>query len=388
MNVKGRRIHIAGSADTATEPTLLAYAHSLIAEMTTRLAQGGARFLVDFGREPKSGSDASGRAVVFYWTVVETVNAALVGGTAQYMSTQGPILLCLATSKTDAQIPDDRRGLYSGLRTSGAISMEFSPAGWASGAVRRQRQAQLGDILILISGGEGVEHLAREYTRKGKPVIPLDLQLGSSTRDGTGGASKLFSQALRDPALFFSVEKNFSAPELLERTATRQGRTPINEVVSNVLGLLTAIVPPRAFYVRMLNRSLPDFAEVESFFRTIVDPVVREFAFEPLEIGLGDNDYAWMNQAIFEGLHHSQVAFVDLTGLRANCFIELGYALGNGQHVMVSAKDGTTLPFDSSQIETFLWDLSREPKDLQEELKTYWRRNFNKPPIVIPRGLR
>ena len=42
--------------------------------------------------------------------------------------------------------------------------------GWSAGAFRRQRLAQLGDILIGVSGGQGVEQLAIEYSSTGKPV--------------------------------------------------------------------------------------------------------------------------------------------------------------------------------------------------------------------------
>jgi hypothetical protein len=138
----------------------------------------------------------------------------------------------------------------------------------------------------------------------------------------------------------------------------------------------------------MLNKGLAEFKDVEAFFRSVVDPVVSEFGFEPLEVGVGANDYAWMNQAIFDGLYRSQVVIVDLTGLRANCFIELGYALGNAQRVMITARIGTILPFDSSCIETYMWDPQLAAPVLQKELKTYWARNFNRPPLVLPRGSR
>ena len=84
-------------------------------------------------------------------------------------------------------------------------SSEFIEPGWSAASLRRQRLAQLGDILIGISGGEGVEHLAVEYSSKGKPVIPLDMQVGASQRVGSGGAARLFGRALTEPADFFQV---------------------------------------------------------------------------------------------------------------------------------------------------------------------------------------
>lgn len=385
MKLSGRRIHIAGSADPQCDAKVLAYAHCLVDELTRELAKRGALFLADFGREPQS--DGAGPAIIFYWTVIEAVSRALSDHLSSAVNPQGTILKSLVTLKTDTQIPDQRRALYSDLRNAGAVSMEFAPEGWSFGGIRRERQAQLGDILIAISGGAGVEHLAREYVRKGKPVIPLDLQLGSSTKDGSGAAG-LFRTALTETTTFFTVKKGQSAPELLERTRTRQGSTPTADVVQSTITLLETITAPTVFYVRLFNRAVPEFKSVEAFFRQVVDPVVNQFGFDPLEIGIGENDYAWMNQAIFDGLHHSQAVLVDLTGLRANCFMELGYGLGNAQRVMVTAQEGTQLPFDSSCLETYMWNPHSAPALLQQELKKYWQRNFNKPPVVRPRGLR
>ena len=75
---------------------------------------------------------------------------------------------------------------------------------------------------------------------------------------------------------------------------------------------------------------------MEAFFRNTVDPFVTDLGYAPCQMGVGKNDFAWMNQAIFDTLHHSAVVLVDLTGIRPNCFMELGYALGNNQRVIVT----------------------------------------------------
>jgi hypothetical protein len=377
-----------GSADVETSHMMLDYAHSVISKLTQRLAEQGATFLIDLGHEPRSGMEQTGLSIIFNWTVAEAINKALMNGVASPTYAQGRLLATIATSKTDAQIPANRRPLYSNLRDAGAVAMEFAPPGWSSAAIRRERQARLGDVLIAVSGGEGVEHLAQEYVRRGKPVIPLDIQLGASGRDGSGGAVKLFGKALTDAQQFFRVAPDQSGPELLDRTRTHQGETNADQVVSSILRLLNTIIPPRVFYVRLLNKSLPEYKDVECFFRTVVDIVVRDFGFEPLEMGTGENEYAWMNQAIFESLHHSHTALVDLTGVRANCFMELGYALGNEQQVLVTSQlGGAQFPFDSSCIEAYRWDLGLGTTVLQQELKTYWSRNLSRPPLVTPRAL-
>ena len=39
-------------------------------------------------------------------------------------------------------------------------------------------------------------------------------------------------------------------------------------------------------------------------------------------------EHARIDEEIFQKLHHSSVVLADITGMRPNCFIELGYALG------------------------------------------------------------
>jgi hypothetical protein len=388
MKLLGRRILIAGSADVRTPETDLLYAHTLISELARSLATNGAGFVVSFGKEPRLEGREDGPSIIFDWTVAESIHSVLRDGQTQSSGPSGKLIATIATEKTFAQIPQHRRELYDALRSESTVSMEFLEPGWGSGAIRRQRQAQLADIMIAISGGEGVEHLAQEFARLGKQVIPLDLDLGASCRDGSGGGPRLFREALKESSILFNVRPGESGPELLDRSATRGGAVPTTEVTAAVLRLVDALVPPKAFYVRLLNKDLPDYALVEQFFRDVVDPLVAELGLEVLQMGIGVNEYAWMNQAIFDSLHHSHVAVVDLTGLRNNCFVELGYALGRPQRVILTARKGTSLPFDTNSLETYHWDFGRPVDEIRKELREHWARNINMPPIVRPRGLR
>ena len=253
LKLANRRIHIAGSASPETPSETLAYAHRVIAVLTEELAKLDCNFIVQFGGEPKSGPSQSGSPIIFDWTIAESL--------AHYLNDRvvENLILSVATSKTFKQIPADRRSIYDYFRNTGQLWMNHLAPGWHSGAARRKRLAQAGDVLIAISGGEGVEHLAQEYAENGKRVIPRSIQMGSSSNDGSGGAAALFELALANPELFFQVRKSVSPSVLLENTRITERVTPPEVVAASISQLLDAAVPPRVFYVRLLN---PDVARI------------------------------------------------------------------------------------------------------------------------------
>jgi hypothetical protein len=142
------------------------------------------------------------------------------------------------------------------------------------------------------------------------------------------------------------------------------------------------IAPPRAFYVRLLNSKHERFPFVEAFFRSVVDPVVNAAGFDRVEIGTDETEHGFINVGIFDSLHFASVAVVDLTGSRPNCFIELGYAFGRSIRVIVTAEEGTKLPFDADAIPCHFWksNLGDEPR--RKEFSTFWRKNIDRPPLV------
>jgi hypothetical protein len=387
IKVSGRRFHIAGSASKTVDRNLLAFAHSIIAQLTAALLHAGGSVLIDVGKEPlQDESDSNSPSIIFNWTVLEQIGSHLKKGGLPRIDI-GPLVATVASSKTESQIPEPRRDLWEQLKRSGAVMLEFLDTGWSSGAVRRQRQARLGDVLVVLSGSEGVEHLAQVYVQAGKPVIPLDLDLGGSTPGGSGGAARLYGKALSAPREFVRVEDTTQAGVLLADLRTEVGKRPPGEVVEALLRLVEALAPPTVFYVRLLNPEVEGFAAVERFFRNVVDPTVSALGYSPFEAGRNESEYAWMNEEIFDVLHHSSIVVVDVTALRNNCFMELGYALGHAQRVIVTAIRGTRLPFDSEMILTHPWDDATDNQERQQAFKEWWLKHINRPPLVRPRRI-
>jgi hypothetical protein len=380
----GRRVQISGSASGKTDATVVSYAHQVVSRLVKGIMATGGGIVVGIGREPRpDGAAPDAPPMLFDWTALETAAECLKHGFPPWPAESGLPIVVACSEKAVAEIPDNRRPLYEELLRSGRLHVESIMAGSRAAVFVRQRQARLGDALIILGGGTGVEHSADLYLSRRKPVVPFDLVLGASRDDGTGGAMRLAKEARAEPARFFRFSLAHANTEgaALAEIATRNGAAAASDVANRTVSLLTKVARPAAFYVRLLNPDHPKFKIVESFFRDVVDPVVEEAGMRRMEMGTDKNEYAFMNVAIFEGVHFSSVAIVDVTGERPNCFIELGYALRGGR-VLVTAEDGTKLPFDEEMIPCHFWKPGDTVADKKRALVDFWEKNVNRPPIV------
>jgi hypothetical protein len=385
LPLNGRRIQIAGSASGSTDPALVRYAHDVIARLVTKIMTAGGGIVVSAGREPRpEGAAADAPSLTFDWAALEAAAQCLQQGYGAWPPESGLPIVVVSSEKAESEIPDSRRPLYDTLLRSGRLQVESIMPGSRAAALLRQRQAVFGDALVILGGGTGVEHSADLYMSRRKPVVPLDLAIGASRDDGTGGALRLAKQARAEPNRFLRFLPAFAATEgaALAEIATRGGAVPATDIADRAVALLGKIARPNAFYVRLLNAKHPKFNPVESFFRNVVDPVVEEAGMSRVEIGTDKSDHAFMNVAIFESLHFASLAIVDVTGERPNCFIELGYALGNASRVLVTAEEGTKLPFDQEMIPCHFWNASDTFPDSKNALVEFWKKNISSPPIV------
>lgn len=377
------RVQISGSANAKTDPVLISYAHDVVRSLVKAIMTAGGGIVVGIGKEPRpDGASPDAPSLLFDWTALETAAECLKAGFPVWPAESGLPIVVASSEKAVMEIPDNRRPLYEELLATGLLHVESIMAGSRAAAFLRQRQAIFGDALVILGGGTGVEHSADLYLSRRKPVVPLDLALGASRDDGTGGAMRLAKEARAEPTRFFSFSSAYASTEgaALAQIATRNGAAA-PDIADKTTSLLSKVARPSAFYVRLLNPDHPKFPAVESFFREVVDPVVEEAGMRRLEMGADKNEHAFMNVAIFEGVHFSSVAIVDVTGKRPNCFIELGYALRGGR-VLVTAEDGTKLPFDQEMIPCHFWKPGASVAEKKKALVDFWEKNINRPPIV------
>jgi hypothetical protein len=162
------------------------------------------------------------------------------------------------------------------------------------------------------------------------------------------------------------------------------GRKPVVERVSTVIDLLEALEPARAFVVRLLNPAEKDYADVQTFFETVVQPIVEgELGYRMMVVdGRQAYDHARIDQEIFAKLHRSSIVLADITGMRPNCFLELGYALGRGVPTMLMVKDGSPHPFDIYTFAGLHWKTIGSLDDRRRAFRDHWTAIRNRPPLV------
>lgn len=353
-------------------------------DLASEILRAGGGLVLFAGKEPVQDAAVAGSpALIFDWTVLEAVDRASSLGNLPWPHTRPPIILVISEKATN-EIPEHRRTLWEKLLKSGLVRVEYIQPGARSGALLRESQAQFGDVLICVGGGTGVEHLADLYQARHKPIIPLDLALGASREDGMGGAERMNREARANPAAFLRLRPDAAASgaALLVAAGTRSGSVEIGKVVTSVMELLAAIDRPNAFYVRLLNNKAGEYPVVERFFRDVVDPVIGKIGYRRIEMGTDPTEHGFINIEIFERLHFSELAIVDVTGLRPNCFIELGYALGNRIPSIVTAQEGTVLPFDQNAIPCHFWNLGSGTETNRRRLLEFIEKNIGRPPIV------
>lgn len=381
----GRRVQISGSASQFTDCRLVEYAHALVSKLAREILHEGGGLVLSVGKEPRPSTAAGvSPSLVFNWTVLDTAADCFRNGGCRWSNVSGPPIQVVTSEKAVSEIPDDRLPLWHELLDGGFVNVEYIQPGARSAAMIRERQVQLGDILLLLGGGTGVEHSARLYMDRRYPVVPLDLPLGASREDGTGGSMRLSAEARNDLSKFFSLQPAFAgtAGARFAGLSTRDGSEDVKTVVSKLIELFQILCPPIAFYVRLLNPAVIAFSRVEEFFRNVVDSVVEEAGFMHLEIGTDPTKEPFLNVAIFQNLHFSSVAVIDLTSERPSCFIELGYALGRSIKVIMTAEEGTILPFDSHDIPCFFWKPGVDDNERRKALKEFWQKYIDRRPLV------
>jgi hypothetical protein len=377
----GRRVHIAGSVaeDQGVASTEdVNQARDFVQSLTAELMRAGATFVVPVDDEKfRSGDNLP---ICFDWLIHKTIKENLFRRPREAATLDKlPLIVAVQHYKTEGQIPKEYTALWDELKGSDHVYIENANR-WNMNSKRLELQALHGEILITLGGTEGVVHLANLYHDAGKPVIPLNFPITHADK----GSRKLFDLALTREysERFFRAELGTPVHGLINKI-NFMPRNDTTHRVQTVMELLKALDRPIVFGVRLLNTTHEKFASVEDYFEGVVKPVVESLGFKLVIVdGKTSSEESIINLEIFTKLHRSNIVIADMTGERPNNFIELGYALGRGHRVMVTAEEGTRNPFDIQPVPTLFWKSSAPLTERKDALLNYWRANIMRRRIV------
>jgi hypothetical protein len=376
----GHAIQIAGSIfDNATLADAES-AHVLVRNLTRKLISRNATIVTMVDEEPilRLGNPPLSR--VFYWDILEAVSDVASERRCCHDSEVLAHVVCSGQSLR--RIPAKRMPLWKELLRSGAVSLYTIPAEWTSSYLVREKQESLSDALVVLGGHQGVEQLVSMYQRHGKLVLPLDVPLGSSAGRECSAAIRYHKKALDEPREFIPNADSSNASEIAALSCDGWAGKP-SKHADSIVAFLERLVVPKVFCVRLMNEKAEDFQSVDWFIEEVVLPVAKSRGYTVHQIGRGRTSSQFLNTEIIKGLNESSIVIADMTGSRLNCYFELGYGFGIGRKVLVTAIEGTKMPFDTDKIPCLFWSKNAGLKSLRHALNDFWSKNVDRTPMTM-----
>jgi hypothetical protein len=349
-------------------------ARSFVGELTRELLGRGATFVLPVDVEKVR--EADGWPICFDWLIWQVLHANLAQRPA---NAPDPLVIAVQHHKNEDQVPAQFVDLWDDLRSSDRVQIE-NVSHWNMSSKRMEAEARWGDILVALGGSEGVLFLANLYHDSGKPVVPVNFPIAPADT----GARRLFSLGLSSAHAHRLFQVTTHSAHAWINRINFTARTTVSDRVQAVMDLLEALEKPRAFAVRLLNDQHTEYADVQNFFDTVVQPIVEGELGYALIVVDGHRVYEEprIDQEIFAKLHRSRVVLADITGMRPNCLLELGYALGRGLPTMLMAKEGSAHPFDIHTLAGLRWRTSGSVEDRRRAFREHWAAIQTRPPLV------
>jgi hypothetical protein len=227
--------------------------------------------------------------------------------------------------------------------------------GWdpGEGSLFPPEPIQRADVVIIVRGFEGSFRAAHWAEIAKKPVLPVAY---------FGGAAR----KLYDNALDHFDQRYGGRLEKLDFEELNAYGKNWPELVQRVVSLGEKVATSKTVLALMSYSRTGDLG-------TALKNVYYNFELACQEFGYVCSRVDETNTAdrilprILEQIERAAFVIVDLTELRPNVFFELGFAEGLRKPRIVTAQDGTALPFDTKDIPVTFWS-ALDMKKLHDDL--------------------
>ncbi len=202
------------------------------------------------------------------------------------------------------------------------------------------------DVAVFVGGSEGTLLAANWARIAEKPVLGVAL---------FGGAGAQIFE--RERNRFQQHYCKFVDAEDFD--ILNEDTEDFAQLAEDVVKLCERVFMPNTVFTIMPFTE--EFRDVYASYRTIC----KEFGFSTDRTDESESIERIIPR-ILEGIRHSAFVIADVTKISPNVFYEIGFAEGFGRPVIVTAKQGTALPFDFADIPVLFWE---SQADLKKKLK-------------------
>lgn len=176
---------LAGSISIATENALIDRAHEFVDALVEEVLQADGGFVIYVADEPVN---ADNKPLLFDWTVARAVNKRLTD-----MSKEVRLKVVASPERLQTKANAEQRKLVNGMIARGVAELITLEEEVLTGGNVGDEQVEHATGMVALGGGKGVADRARKMVKRHLPVLPMDLQLGANSEDGTGALGVLKS---------------------------------------------------------------------------------------------------------------------------------------------------------------------------------------------------
>ena len=196
--MEGKFILVHGSVSLSCPRARLDKASEFVRNIVSEILRREGGVVVLAGNEQETKDD-EGNPHIFDWIVLREV--------LRYVeSTVGPQRKCAYVVMSDAawesKIEVANRQILTSLQQRDVIEVKRIRREEFTGGKYRAAQVQYADGMVAIGGGKGTYACGHEMSDLGKPILPMDLDVGAFSEDGKG-ALDLHREFVDSPERFF-----------------------------------------------------------------------------------------------------------------------------------------------------------------------------------------
>ena len=195
--MRGKFILVSGSASRSCPPEKLDTAVLFLLGFTEEVLRRGGGVIVLAGGE-EATTDERGTPRVFDWLVLRAVERHV------RRTTEEPrpyARVVMSDDAPESRIDEANLRLLTALEQRNVVERQHIRRQVFTGGAYREKMVERADAMLAIGGGRGTYSAGEKMTAMAKPVLPLDLQLGSIANDGDGAVA-LHREMLSDPGRF------------------------------------------------------------------------------------------------------------------------------------------------------------------------------------------